>query len=280
MEELVEFFAHIPRSYRSGLLIGGLVIFWILEGVVPLYRMDYKKWKHAGINLFFTATSVLIAFFFAGLLLKTSEWAVANEIGLLYVIDMPLWLQVLIGVLLLDSVGAYLVHLVEHKIKWMWKFHLIHHSDTNVDVTTGLRHHPGEMIFRMAFTLLAVVVSGSNMGIIMLYQSLSALFTHLTHANVPVFGPLDKPLSWIFVTPNMHKVHHHYQLPWTDTNFGNIFSIWDRLFGTFVYVDKMEEVKYGIDTHMEEEEHSKIGNLLSIPFQKYRAPTDSKFNDE
>ena len=280
MEELVDFFADIPKAYRSGILIGGLVFFWVLEGIVPLYRMDYPKWKHGLVNMVFTVLSVLVVFLFAGLLLKTSEWAVANEFGLLHIVKLPLWLEVVLGVLFLDSVGAYLVHFVEHKVKWMWGFHLIHHSDTNIDVTSGLRHHPGEMIFRMTFTIMAVFLSGSSMGIIMLYQSVSALFTHLTHANVPVFGKLDKPLSWIFVTPNMHKVHHHYQLPWTDTNFGNIFSIWDRMFGTFVYVDKMEEVKYGIDTHMKEEEHSNIGNLLTIPFQKYRSPTDSKFSEE
>lgn len=112
------------------------------------------------------------------------------------------------------------------------------------------------------------------MGIIMLYQSLSVLFTHLTHANVKIFGRLDKPLSYLFVTPNMHKVHHHYTLPWTDSNYGNIFSIWDRIFGTFTYVNDMSEVKFGIDTHPDEKEHSKIGNLLLMPFQKYRAPTE------
>ena len=123
---------------------------------------------------------------------------------------------------------------------------------------------------------MAVVIAGAPMGVIMLYQSLSVIFTHLTHANVSVFGNLDKPLSIIFVTPNMHKVHHHYLLPWTDTNFGNIFSIWDRIFGTFVYVDDMSQVKYGIDTHMGVEEHENLGRLLMIPFEKYRKPTTEK----
>ena len=74
-------------------------------------------------------------------------------------VELPLWAEVLIGLLLLDLTGAYLVHWTEHKVKWMWKFHLIHHTDTNVDVTTGLRHHPGEMIFRIGFLIMEVNIN-------------------------------------------------------------------------------------------------------------------------
>lgn len=273
MENILDFFATIPSSYRTALLVGGLVLFWAIEGVLPMYKFKYNKIKHAGINMFFTLTTVVINFGLAFLLVKTSDYVAQNQFGLMYLIDLPLWVQVVIGLMVLDLIGAYTIHFIEHKVKWMWGFHLIHHSDTNVDVTSGLRHHPGESVFRFIFTTMAVIIAGAPMGVIMLYQSLSVIFTHLTHANVSVFGKLDKPLSMIFVTPNMHKVHHHYLLPWTDTNFGNIFSIWDRIFGTFVYVDDMAQVKYGIDTHMEAKEHENLGRLLAIPFEKYRKPT-------
>jgi len=132
-------------------------------------------------------------------------------------------------------------------------------------------------VFRLFFTGVAVFVIGAPMGIIMLYQSLSVLFGHLTHANVEAPKGVDKFLSYIFITPNVHKVHHHYTQPYTDTNYGNIFSIWDRLFGTFAYVDDPKTLTYGIDTHMLPEENDELGNLLAIPFQKYRAPEGSKF---
>ncbi|WP_422359440.1 sterol desaturase family protein [Reichenbachiella sp.] len=280
MEELIDFFTEVPLWFRATILIGGLVFFWILEGIIPLFRFQYSKIKHAGINLFFTATTMLIGFGMAGLLLLASDTVAQNEFGLLYLIDMPFWLQVVLGVLLLDMIGAYFIHFVEHKVKWMWKFHLVHHTDTTVDVTSGLRHHPGETVFRIFFTILAVILIGAPMGIIMLYQSLSVLFAHLTHANSSLFGKFDKAFSYLLVTPNMHKVHHHHTQPWTDTNYGNIFSIWDRLFGTFQYVDNMEEVKFGIDTHMKPEENAKLSNLLAIPFQKYRVPPESKFGSE
>ena len=279
MEDFIAFFENIPTTYRSALLIGGVVFFWILEGVIPLYGFKYNKYKHAGINLFFTLTTAIIGFGFAWVLLQASRFTVSNEFGLLYAFDLPLWAQIIIGVMLLDLIGAYFIHWMEHKIKWMWQFHLVHHSDTNVDVTTGLRHHPGETVFRISFTILAVLIVGAPMGIVMLYQSLSVLFAHITHANIKMPVKIDRALSYIFVTPYMHKVHHHYTQPLTDTNYGNIFSIWDRIFGTFAQTDS-SKLTYGIDTHMDPKEHGALGNLLAIPFKKYRPPVGSKFNEE
>jgi sterol desaturase/sphingolipid hydroxylase (fatty acid hydroxylase superfamily) len=160
----------------------------------------------------------------------------------------------------------------------MWKFHLVHHADTHVDTTTANRHHPGESVFRAAFTLLAVIATGADMWVVMVYQSMSALLSQFNHANFRLPRVVDNTLSWLIVSPNMHKVHHHYTQPLTDTNYGNIFSIWDRIFGTFVYVPDMNTLVYGIDTHMKPEENARIGNLLKIPFQEYRPPV-GKFSD-
>lgn len=250
-----------------------------MEGVIPLFRFDYNKVRQAGLNLFFTMLTAIIGFGLAGVLLWVSDYTSSNEIGLLYVVDMPLWLHVILGVMLLDLIGAYFIHWLEHQIKWMWKFHLIHHSDTKVDVTTGLRHHPGETIFRICFTILGVFVIGASIGVVMLYQSLSVLFAHLTHANIDMPRKIDRTLSYLFITPNMHKVHHHYTQPLTDTNYGNIFAIWDRIFGTYAEVHSPKELKYGIDTHMEPEENDRLGNLLKMPFREYRPPRGAKFDD-
>ncbi len=277
MEALLQYFENIPPAFRATLLIGGLVFFWILEGTLPLFNFQYKKVRHAGLNLFFTLTTVIIGFGMAGILLWASDFASSNKIGLLYIVEMPLWAQVILGILLLDLIGAYFIHWTEHRVKWMWKFHLVHHSDTTVDVTTGLRHHPGETVFRILFTIMAVVIVGAPMGIIMLYQSLSVLFAHITHANINMPKSLDRILSYVFVTPLMHKVHHHYTQPLTDTNYGNIFSIWDRIFGTFASVSDIREIKFGIDTHMDPKENDALGNLLVVPFQKYRVPRGAKF---
>ncbi|WP_422356191.1 sterol desaturase family protein [Roseivirga pacifica] len=274
MESIVNFFGDIPTPFRAGILIGGIVLFWVLEGTLPLFQFHYKKVRHAGINLFFTLTTMIIGFSLAAALLAASNYVSDKQFGLLYLVDLPLWAQLVVGVLLLDLIGAYFVHWTEHKVKWMWKFHLVHHTDTTVDVTTGLRHHPGETVFRIGFTILAVIIVGAPMWIIMFYQSMSVLFAHITHANINMPKPVDRALSWVFITPLMHKVHHHYQQPLTDTNYGNIFSFWDRIFGTFAQVEDTTALKYGVDTHMDPKENDDMGNLLKIPFQPYRKPED------
>ena len=280
MESFIEFFENIPSAFRAGILIGGIFLFWIIEGVFPLFEFGYKKVRHASINAVLTAFFVVIGLGFAGLLLGASQWVTANNFGVLNWIAMPVWLQMIVGVMLLDFFGAFLVHWVEHKVKFMWKFHLVHHSDTTVDVTTGLRHHPGEAVFRMIFTILGVIVVGAPIWIVFFYQTISAAFTHFNHANIQMPKKLDRALSLVFVTPYMHKVHHHYTQPLTDTNYGNIFAIWDRVFGTFAQVDDTKELVYGIDTHMDPKENDDVVNLLKIPFQKYRPPMGSKFGEE
>ena len=272
MESFIEFFEHILSTFRAGILVGGIFLFWVIEGVFPLFQFGYRKVRHAAINSVLTGFFVIIGLLFASVLLSASNWVTENNVGILNWVMLPTWLQIVIGVMLLDFFGAYLVHWVEHKVKFMWKFHLVHHSDTTVDVTTGLRHHPGEAIFRMVFTIMGVIVVGAPIWIVFFYQTMSVAFTHYNHANIKLPKRLDNTLSFVFVTPDMHKVHHHYTQPLTDTNYGNIFAIWDRVFGTFAHVEHTKELKYGIDTHMDPQEHDDVVNLLKIPFQKYRPP--------
>ncbi len=280
MEAFIDFFENIPSSFRAGILVGGIFLFWIIEGVFPLFNFGYQKIRHAFVNFVLTIFFTIIGLIFAGALLWSSDFAVANQFGIIQWIEMPVWAQALVGVMILDLIGAYTVHWVEHKIRFMWKFHLIHHSDTTVDVTTGLRHHPGEAVFRMMFTIAGVLIVGAPIWMVFLYQTCSAFFTHFNHANINFPKKLDRALSWVFVTPLMHKVHHHYTQPYTDTNYGNIFSIWDRLFRTFAQVENTKELVYGIDTHMDPKENGDVINLLKIPFQEYRPPVGSKFGED
>ncbi len=273
MEAIIDYFRTIPSSHRSAILVGGIALFWLIEGAVPLYRFRYNKLKHAGVNIFFTVTSIVVNFSLAFILLKASDWAVAHGFGFLqWLPQLPLWAFAVVGMLTLDLVGAWLIHYTEHHVRWMWKFHLVHHSDTHVDTTSANRHHPGESIFRFVFTTAAIFIAGAPMWLVFMYQAFSVALSQFNHANIMLPRWLDNILSWVIVTPNMHHVHHHYVLPYTDTNFGNIFSIWDRLFGTFSTLDP-DKLVYGIDTHMNPEENAQIQNLLKIPFGNYRPPT-------
>lgn len=279
MESIINYFEHIPPSHRTALLVGGIAFFWIVESVVPLFKVYYNKWKHAGTNIFFTVTTILVNFPMAFILVKSADWAQETRFGLLnWLPEMPVWLYAIIGMLLLDLIGAYFVHWTEHKVKWMWRFHLIHHTDTNIDTTSANRHHPGESVFRFIFTTMGVVVAGAPMWMVMMYQSCSVVLSQFNHANIALPKQLDNLLSWVFVTPDMHHVHHHYVLPYTDSNYGNIFSIWDRIFGTFMTLDR-DKLIYGVDTYPDPTENAEIMPLLKIPFQEYRSPVGAKFTD-
>lgn len=279
MEQIINYFSNIPSSHRSAILVGGIATFWIIESAVPLFSFKYNKVKHAGLNIFFTLTTIIINFVLAFILLKSSDWAIANGFGIInWLPEMPIWLYAIIGLMVLDLIGAYFIHWLEHRVKWMWLFHLIHHTDRNVDTTSANRHHPGESVFRFIFTTIAVVITGAPMWMVFLYQTLSVVLSQFNHANIGLPKTLDKALSWVIVTPDMHHVHHHYMLPYTDSNYGNIFSVWDRLFGTYMDLDRKKLV-YGVDTHMEPKENEHIMPLLKIPFQPYRSNTGVKFEE-
>lgn len=273
MHELINYFENISSLHRSIILVGGITLFWSIESIIPLFNFNYKKFKHALPNFFFTITTIIVNFSLAFILLLVSDWVTENNYGLLnYGQFLPLSLYIIFGVLFLDLIGAYLPHYVQHKVKFLWKIHLVHHSDHKVDTTTANRHHPFESVVRYLFTLIGVALLGANMGLVFLYQSLSVVLSQFNHANINISPKIDKFLSFFIVTPNMHKVHHHYVMPYTDSNYGNIFSFWDRLFGTFKSLNP-SKIIYGVDTFFNEKENESIKSLLLRPFEESRAPT-------
>lgn len=277
MENIIQYFYSISVAHRTSFLAGGLTFFLILESGAPEFKFIYNKTKHALLNFFYMSLTLIINLAGASLILFASKYNSVNKSGILNLIEMPIFLKVALGILLLDLVGAWLVHWMEHNVKWMWKFHIVHHTDRQVDVTSGLRHHPVESIFRLLFTAIAVFFSGASFGTVMLYQTISGFFAHLTHANIKKIEWLDPILSKIIVTPHFHKLHHHFMLPETDKNYGNIFSIWDHLFNTAKEIKDNSNIRYGLDTHMSTKETENIKTMLLIPFQKYRLPVGSKF---
>ncbi|MCH4828792.1 MULTISPECIES: sterol desaturase family protein [Flavobacterium] len=267
--EITNYFETIPSSHRSLILFGGIAFFWILESGFPRFRFEYNKIQHALLNLFFTFTTIIINFFLAILLFESCVWDSQNHFGIIHWFNISnLGLQCFIGLLLMDFIGAYVPHYLQHKIKFLWRFHLIHHTDTWLDTTSANRHHPGESIFRFLFTVLAVLITGAPVWLFFMYQSCSVLVSQFNHSNIQLPKKLNSLLSIVLVTPKIHRVHHHYQLPYTDSNYGNIFSIWDRFLRTYQNLPQ-DQIVFGIDTHTSFKEHNNLGNLLSIPFQKY-----------
>lgn len=266
MEALVQFFEQMPNWQKLAWIFVCLTISWILEGAVPLVKLNYQKWKHAGVNLIFLSTSLLINVIFGLATVGVFLWIHDTNFGLLNMVDLPAWTELLIAVMALDLVAQWLAHYLLHRVKWMWKFHMVHHSDTKVDATTGTRHHPGDYLVREVFALATILIFGIPIAFYFFYRIVTVLFTYLTHANITVPIWIDKPMSLLFVTPNMHKFHHHFERPWTDTNFGNIFSLWDRMFGTMTY-DDPRKVEYGLDV-LDGKLDEDVMYQFKVPFDK------------
>jgi len=277
MDAIIEYFTRLPDEplHRGAYLFGGLFVFFIIENTIPLFKEAYNKTSHTGLNIFFTLTTIVINFVMAGILTAVALWVEASEFGLLHWMGANNLVIATVGLMLMDLIGAYSAHWVEHHVAWMWQLHVVHHTDQNVDTTTANRHHPGESVIRFIFTTCAVIIVGAPIWLIFLYQTLSVILSQFNHANLTIPFWLDATLRLVICTPTLHRCHHHYRQPYSDTNFGNIFSFWDRIFGTYAVVDNSKLV-YGVDTYMDPKEANNLLFLLKLPFLGHRKSTHNK----
>jgi sterol desaturase/sphingolipid hydroxylase (fatty acid hydroxylase superfamily) len=268
-QSIIDHFATLEQRplERMAILVGGLLLFWIIEGSIPLITLRYKKNKlrHAWVNFAFTIQHLIIHTLLAILIVLLSDWCREQQFGLVYWTGAGIMGTIVISFLVLDLFGGWMVHIVEHKIKLLWRFHVVHHADNNVDVTTGLRHHPVESVLRGLFFFAAILVSGAPIYAVMIFQTILTVFVGFTHANIRMPGKIDEALSWVFISPNMHKVHHHWQQPYTDSNYGAVLSVWDRAFGTFRKLEP-QNIRYGLDRYYPNEEDENFIMLMKQPF--------------
>jgi sterol desaturase/sphingolipid hydroxylase (fatty acid hydroxylase superfamily) len=269
MNSIIEYFSTLENRPldRLAFLGASIVIILIIEGGIPMVSLKYRKnkWKHALINFGFTFFHLVIHAALAVYVVIICDWCVANHFGLVQWLQLPVWAVVVIGLLSMDFFGGWLVHIVQHKVPLFWRMHIVHHTDTNVDVTSGLRHHPFEAFFRWVFFSAGILIMGLPIYSVMIAQTVMSMFTMFTHANVRLPDRAEKWMSYVLVSPHMHKVHHHYKQPFTDSNFGTAFSIWDRMFGTYRELDT-NLIKYGLDNYYEMEKDEHFSTLLTSPF--------------
>lgn len=268
MQSVINYFSNVPDSHRIILLTGTMILFWNIENLIGLNH-NYKKWKHALVNGLFIFPDAVVQFILGIVVVKTISWDAAHHWGLLNWIPgftNPLALFIVSYVFL--DFCEYVYHRAMHKVKRLWMFHLIHHSDKVVDVSTTLREHPGETFVRLSFLVLWIFISGVGFWVLLFRQFIQIFSNVFAHSNFRINDKIDRIVGLVFVTPNLHHVHHHYKLPYTNCNFGDTLIIWDRIFGTFARLPK-EEVHFGIDCFMNEQKTQNFLLLAKIPFGKY-----------
>lgn len=269
MTNLQQFLTNQGPQLQLLLFVSLFFISWNIENITGIL-FNYKKWKHAFSNAPFIFINIPGQLLLGLAFTVTIKWTTQHQFGLLYHISIGKnsFLFFVLAFIFLDF-GEYVYHIIMHKVKRLWMFHIVHHSDPVVDVSTTLREHPGENFIRLSFTLLWVFISGTVFWILMLRQMIQVFTTLFAHMNYRLPEKLDKVIGLIFITPNLHQVHHHYKQPYTDCNYGDVLSIWDRIFGTFKKLPA-EDLIFGVDTYMEKEETGNLKSLVAIPFGKYR----------
>jgi len=251
-------------SFDANYIIIGLLVFlYTMEQFLSRpFRFD-KRPQHLLNNILFQIVFFIANYFFATFQVFCVQWLNDNQIGLMHLVQLPFWAKLIIGVALFDMT-TYWFHRMAHKIPLLWRLHRVHHSDTTMDSSTFFRGHPLEILVFGNAAIIAVAIFGMDMLSFGFYLLLFIPFAFLEHTNLSFPKWLDKTVGLIFVTPNFHKMHHEQDQHYTDSNFSDIFIIWDRLFGTFTY-KPVREVKYGL-AEFEDKKKQSFLYLMKSPF--------------
>ena len=246
------------------IVIGLLAFFFSLEQIMKSPFSFKKRINHLFQNILFQIILVFFNVFFVVFQVFSIEWLNGHHIGLLYLIEIPFWVKLFISVVLYD-LTAYWIHRGTHKIPLLWRFHRVHHSDTTMDSSTVFRFHPIELILVFGIgNIVTAAIFGTDVFSMALYYFILYLFFFFEHANLNYPKWLNWTLGLFFVMPDHHRVHHQQDQFYTDSNYADIFIIWDRLFGTFKTM-AVEKMKYGLEEFDTKEKQSFL-YLIKSPF--------------
>ncbi|MEN8258820.1 MAG: sterol desaturase family protein [Thermodesulfobacteriota bacterium] len=220
-------------SVRLTFFFGIFAIMAIWEVLTPRRVLTTSKtvrWlSNMGIVLL---NSVALRALFPLMAINVAMMARESGWGLLNAYNLPYWLAIVVGVLLLDLV-MYLQHVMFHAVPGLWRLHMMHHADLDFDVTTGLRFHPIEIILSMGLKMAAVMVIGPPALAVLIFEVLLNGTAMFNHGNIVLPVNIDRLLRLLVVTPDMHRVHHSVIIREANSNFGFNFPWWDRLLGTY-----------------------------------------------
>jgi sterol desaturase/sphingolipid hydroxylase (fatty acid hydroxylase superfamily) len=249
-------------------VLTALAIASFVEVLVPLRRQSRRRNGRLATNLWLLAITLSLATLLNLALALGAAYVGQSGLGLLQLLGLGAIASFIIALVALDG-ATYLAHRLLHQIPLLWRVHVVHHIDAAVDATTAFRQHPIEGVVRFGFIAVTALALGAPPVAIAVYRLLGALNSVLEHANIRVPPALDRALVWLWVTPDMHKVHHSRDRVETDSNYANLFSFFDRVFRTYTASSRGPLVSYGIEGYDVPERQS-IGAVLKLPFQHPR----------
>lgn len=219
---------------RSGAFLGLFLLMALWEVLAPRRPQLLRRWERWPVNLaLLVLNAVMLRLIFSGAALGTAVWAAGQHRGLLNQLSLPIWLEVLLAVGMLDLL-IYWQHRLFHVLPLLWRLHRVHHADLELDVSSGARFHPLEALLSMLLKMGAVALLGVAPAAVLIFELSLNLCATFNHGNVYLPVWLDRPLRWLLVTPDMHRVHHSVVRGECNSNYGFCVPWWDRLFGSYV----------------------------------------------
>jgi sterol desaturase/sphingolipid hydroxylase (fatty acid hydroxylase superfamily) len=251
---------------KLALIVTAVALIFTLEGVFPHFRGRVARVRHA-IPHFITAimNGLLTRFALAGVTMAAIAWAESRAFGIARVLSLPAAAKLILVFVLFD-IWMYFWHMANHRIGFFWLFHRAHHSDTEMDTTTALRFHPGELVLSTFFRLPVVLLIGMSFTQLVFFEALLNLSTLFHHSNLAVPEKWDSALRTVMVTPNMHRVHHSVERFETDSNFTSLLSFWDRVFQSFRTRKDTHAITIGLPS-FRETKYQRLWGFLITPLQ-------------
>lgn len=254
-------------TLRVALFVGMFVLIASWERRAPRRRLTTSKRDRWIANLAMVGLStVLLRLVFPAAAVGLALVAQEENWGWLNQLDVPTWIAILAGIVLLDFV-IYVQHVLFHAIPNLWRLHMVHHTDLDYDLTTGVRFHPVEILLSMVIKFGAIAALGQSPVAVLAFEVILNVSSMFNHGNIRLPGKIDRLLRWIIVTPDMHRVHHSIIKRETNSNYGFNLSIWDRIFGTYRAQprDGHETMIIGLE-QFREPSRLKLLQLLLLPF--------------
>ena len=252
---------------RLYLFWGGIIFFLILELLIPYRSSSVSKPKRWINNLALTLfNSIVINLVFAAAIVGTATYAQTHKLGVLNMVQAPVWIKILFTVVFMDFI-LYVWHFLNHEMPLLWRFHRLHHSDLNMDVSTATRFHIGELAISAIIKISLIFFLGASPVGVLLFESAVVLCAQFHHSSLQVPKWFETVFWVFFVPPSMHRIHHSVIIKERDTNYGTIFSLWDRFLGTLLVDVDQTRIHIGVGAYRKPEKLN-FHQLLAMPFTR------------